>query len=72
MAITVSAYENEKMKMKKACVDYIKAKGPSITMASHFWAIKTSHPVVWKSLRKDLGVPDSVVYKTSQLAVKRM
>jgi len=41
--------------------DYIKSKGPSITMASSFVEMKSSHPEVWKSLRKDLGVPDHVV-----------
>ena len=48
----------EKTNMKTACINHIKNKGPTITMSNAFMEVKTSHPEIWTSLRKDLGVPD--------------
>jgi hypothetical protein len=56
--LTIAAYYHEQSYLKEACVEYIKFKGPSITMSDAFIELKTSHPDIWTSLREDLGVPD--------------
>ena len=58
VATTIAAYVYEKTDMKTACIKYIKSKGPSMMMSDAFIEVKTSHPDIWMSLRKDLGVPE--------------
>jgi hypothetical protein len=57
VGMTITAYQWNIKNLKNACIAYIKTKGPMITMAPSFWAMNSSHPEVWMSLRKDLGVP---------------
>ena len=58
VSMIIAAYVYEKTDMKKACINYIKSKGPTIMMSNAFIELKTSHPTIWIALRKDLNVPD--------------
>ena len=54
-------YVYEKKNLKKACIEKIASKGPTVMMSGPFMEVKDSYPDIWKKLRKDLGVPDEVV-----------
>ena len=58
VAMTIAAYVYEKSDMETACINYIKSKGPTMMMSNPFMEVKTSHPEIWTSLKKDLDVPD--------------
>ena len=55
--IIVAAYKHEQQNLINACIDYIKTKGPRITMTRAFVDISVSYPDVWGALYVDLGVP---------------
>jgi len=53
--LLVAAHLHDLGKLKKACVELIKANVTIVIMSTLFIELKTNHPLLWKEMRAALG-----------------
>jgi len=55
--LLVAAHLHDLGKLKKACINLIKANVTIVIMSTLFIELKTNHPLLWKEMRAALGLP---------------
>jgi len=54
--LLVAAHLHDLAKLKKACIDFIKANMAAVTLSPSFMTLQNTHPALLADLRSELGV----------------